>query len=319
MNPGLSPKRVRALRPAHSAPDPWKILGTVEEQERGLSGALRSAATLFLAGAECPFSCVFCDLWRHTTPSSTPVGAIPAQIRQGLDKLSRPPHTLKLYNASNFFDARAVPVEDDEAILELLQAPRRVVVECHPRFVEERALRYTARLSGTLQVALGLETVHPRALRHLGKGASIADFRRAAALLLAAGAEVRVFLLIGAPFIPAAELESSVVESARFARDLGARHISLIPLRGGNGATEELARRDEYTPPTLQQVEGCYDACMRQIEGPVLSLDLWDLDQLSHCPHCYERRRARLLSMNLSGRQEADVVCGCEDSIGVEL
>ena len=38
------------------------------------------ATTIFLAGRECPWRCVMCDLWRETTEADTPPGAIPHQI-----------------------------------------------------------------------------------------------------------------------------------------------------------------------------------------------------------------------------------------------
>ena len=82
------------------------------EEERSLNGVER-AVTVFLAGAECPFTCSFCDLWRWTLDGPTPPGALPTQLERALESLVSPvPHRLKLYNASNFFDRRAVPVED---------------------------------------------------------------------------------------------------------------------------------------------------------------------------------------------------------------
>ncbi|MCB1036985.1 MAG: hypothetical protein KDD47_24370 [Acidobacteria bacterium] len=79
---------MRALRPARPPVDPWRPLGWQLERERTVEGALEPALTVFLAGAECPFTCVFCDLWRHTLEGPTPAGALPAQLSAALEKAS---------------------------------------------------------------------------------------------------------------------------------------------------------------------------------------------------------------------------------------
>ena len=62
-----------------------------------------------------------------------------------------------------------MPAADDAAIAALVAPFRRVVVECHPRRVGARALAFARRLPGRLEVAMGLETVHPEALVRLRK------------------------------------------------------------------------------------------------------------------------------------------------------
>ena len=216
----LDAATVKALRQQKPAIDPWRPLGTLWEHERQPGGAVAPVLTVFLAGAECPFSCVFCDLWRHTLEGPTPRGALPVQLRRALAEAGpiAPEAQVKLYNASNFFDARAVPPEDDEALAALLAPFAQVVVECHPRLVGDRAEQFAAMLgraaaaapgsAGTkprLQVAIGLETVHPEALPRLGKAMSLDDFAAAAARLRAIGAGVRAFVLIGVPYVAAEE------------------------------------------------------------------------------------------------------------------
>jgi radical SAM enzyme (TIGR01210 family) len=288
--------------------DAWAPLGAVEEEEREPDGSLLRAATLFLAGAECPWACVFCDLWRHTIEGATPSGAIPRQIDLALAALRQEPAILKLYNASNFFDPRAVPEEDDAAIAERVRRFARVVVECHPRLVGERAIAFAGRLDGALEVALGLETVDARAMGRLGKGATGDDFERAAGILRGAGVDVRAFLLVGTPWVPAADQIESVVAAALFARDrLGARHVSLIPVRGGNGALERLAAGGAFEPPDLALLERALDACLEATPEEVVTADLWDLERLAACAACFPARRARLELANRSGRPQPPV------------
>ncbi|PYP49157.1 MAG: hypothetical protein DMD39_12500, partial [Gemmatimonadetes bacterium] len=59
-------RRIRSLRPPKPYIDPFKPLGSVLEEERRPNGKIERALTVFLAGAECPFTCSFCDLWRMT-------------------------------------------------------------------------------------------------------------------------------------------------------------------------------------------------------------------------------------------------------------
>jgi radical SAM enzyme (TIGR01210 family) len=298
------------VRPPRPTVDPWSPLGTAEEEERQPDGSIARAATLFLAGAECPWACVFCDLWRYTIEGPTPAGAIPQQIAQGLVALRRAPATIKLYNASNFFDERAVPAADDEAITALVRRFERVVVESHPRLVGARAVSFARRIDGTLEVAMGLETIDQRAAPRLGKGATLEDFTRAADFLDRAAIDVRVFLLVGTPYVPAAEQVDSVARAARFAVDrMGARHVSLIPVRGGNGALESLAAEGLFTPPDLAVLERALDACLDSTCGAVVTADLWDVERLAACSQCSAARRGRLEVANRTGRLQPPIEC----------
>ena len=94
-------RRIRAHRPSKPFVDPFSAHGSVIDAERRPNGDTERALTIFLAGAECPFTCIFCDLWKYTTDTATPPGALPAQIEKTLNTLERPwPERVKLYNAS---------------------------------------------------------------------------------------------------------------------------------------------------------------------------------------------------------------------------
>jgi len=49
--------RIRGLRPPKPLADAWKAHGALVEQERSPTGGIERAVTVFLAGAECPFTC----------------------------------------------------------------------------------------------------------------------------------------------------------------------------------------------------------------------------------------------------------------------
>src|SRR4029078_7928629 len=84
-------RRIRSLRPPKPHVDPYVAHVTVREEERRPDGRIERALTVFLAGAECPFTCSFCDLWRYTIDRPTPPGALVAQLERGRADVPRPP------------------------------------------------------------------------------------------------------------------------------------------------------------------------------------------------------------------------------------
>ena len=261
---------------------------------------MEHAITVFLAGAECPFTCSFCDLWRYTIDGPTPPGALTGQLGTALEGLTAPiPERLKLYNASNFFDRRAVPVEDLPGIAELAQPFAAVTVESHASMVGPAALEFAALLAGRLEVAVGLETIHPVAIQHLNKRLALPRFDRAAAFLLEHDLDLRVFVLLGAPHVPAQESIEWTVRTAEYAASRGARRIALIPVRGGNGELERLQALGEFVPPTLAQLERTLEQCL-SIGSAVVTADVWDIERLPGCETCRPQRVARIRAMNLS-------------------
>jgi len=301
--------RVRGLRPARRRLDPWVPAGVLVEHERGPDGQTAPVVTVFLTGAECPFTCVFCDLWQHTLESPTPPGALPTQLRLALSDAAlraSQPRRIKLYNASNFFEPRAVPSEDLPALAELLRPFEAVTVESHPRLVGETCLAFAERIDGRLEVAMGLETIHPQALMRLNKQTELADFSAAAALLRRAEIGVRAFVLVGAPFVPTEETVAWAVRSAAWALEQGAALVALIPVRSGNGELERLASANAFAPPSLAQLEATLEQSLGL--GMVLA-DLWDAARLPGCTVCHGARVERLARMNLSGRPEPALRC----------
>jgi radical SAM enzyme (TIGR01210 family) len=308
---GSEDHRIRTARPPKTPVDLWQPIDVQQEEELLPDGTRTPALTVFLAGRECPFTCVYCDLWRFTSDLPTPPGAIPAQLRQALERHGAPPSRgmLKLYNSSNFFDSKAVPPVDDAEIAHLAGPFERVVVECHPRLLSPRCLDFADRLEGRLQVAMGLETAHPEALARLNKHTSLRHFERAASFLADADIELRAFVLVGAPFVPLAETVLWVERSVALAFDHGAVHVALVPVRGGPGEMEHLERLGHFTPPTLGQAEEAFERCLA-LEAPgVVTVDTWDLDRFPACSACGALRRERLARMNLSGALEPEILC----------
>jgi radical SAM enzyme (TIGR01210 family) len=309
MGPLAEDRRIRALRPPKRPVDPWQPLGTLVEEERRPGGLRERALTVFLAGSECPFTCSFCDLWRATLDRATPLGALPRQLAlalQGRDPLAL--DRLKLYNASNFFDRRAVPPGDLEALAQLAAPFRAVTVESHARTIDRRARDFAARLSGRLEVAIGLETIEPVAMAHLNKRMDLADFDRAARFLQDSGVDLRVFVLLGVPYTPPGDAVDWCVRSVEYALARGAGLVALIPVRGGNGELERLESAGHFVRPTLAQLEEALERSL-DLGAGVVTADLWDVERLIACPACGPARVARLRRLNATGVRESPVIC----------
>jgi radical SAM enzyme (TIGR01210 family) len=315
--PGTS--QIRSLRPAKQPVAPDRALGHRWDFERGVRTERRRVLTVFLAGAECPFTCLFCDLWQHTLAGPTPVGALPHQLAGALAEADRETDGLgtdsavKLYNASNFFDQRAVPPQDDDA-LALLCAPfSRVTVETHPRLMGDRAERFAAKLDGRLEVAMGLETIHPRVLPRLNKGMKLDDFERAVGWARARGIGVRAFVLVGLPWVPPSEFGLWAARTALYAGSVGVERVSLIPLRLGNGVLDDLAAKGDLGPVRLSHLEEALERSLAEADGDmIVDADLWDTSVLTTCDRCGPARTERLSAANLEQTIGAAVDCNCD-------
>jgi archaeosine synthase beta-subunit len=307
----IDDRRIRSLRPATPAVNPWQAHGAIVDPERRPGGVVEAALTVFLSGAECPFTCSFCDLWRYTFEGPTPAGAIPRQLREVLNTHTRDvttPQRLKLYNASNFFDRRAVPADDVPTIAALAEPFAAVTVESHAQTVGPLALEFKEQLSGRLEVAIGLETIHPVAAPQLNKRLDLPRFERAANYLADNDMDLRVFVLLGAPYIAVEEAIEWTARTVEYAVEKGAAMVAIIPVRGGNGELERLQSLGQFVPPTLRQLEAALDASVA-FGSAVITVDLWDAERLPGCNACRPARIARLGRMNLSGQLERAVHC----------
>ncbi len=306
------------------------------------AGQIVSSLAILLTNKECPWRCLMCDLWKNTLSQTVPVGAIPKQIDYALERLDVRPEQIKLYNSGSFFDSAAIPLADYQAIAERVSFAKQVVVESHPRLVGRKAVFFRDLLHAKhrstilplpkgegrgegewrekpsnveaptryprLEVALGLETVHPEVLPRLNKKFDLDHFAAAARFLRDEGIGLRAFVLVKPPFLNESQAPEWAVKSAEFAFSCGATVVSLIPTRPGNGAMERLMEAGEFSPPRLSTFETALDACL-ELQGRRVFGDTWNLEQFSNCPHCFEPRRARLEELNLTQKARPRIDC----------
>jgi uncharacterized Fe-S cluster-containing MiaB family protein len=148
---------------------------------------------------------------------------------------------------------------------------------------------------------MDLETANPLALDALNKRFTVEEFQSAAAWLRARSIALRVFVLISPPFLMDAEQDAWLTESIDLACVSGASVVALIPTRSGNGAMEALAASGQFSEPALEDIERSFAIGFTAVGGRSrIFVDLWDLSRFALCEACFETRKARLHSINLT-------------------
>ncbi len=231
---------------------------------------------------------------------------------------------MKLYNAGSFFDPRAVPVDDYDGIAAHLAGLARVIVESHPALVGSRVELFREALDrhrsadGTtdLEVAMGLETVHPLRARLPEQTIHGRRFQGGRSRTAATGVR-RCGSSCSSPLrsFQRGEQDDWLIRSIETAFSCGASVVSLIPSRAGNGAMESLAAAGEFREPSSTTSSAASQSASPpdRSRGRVFA-DLWDLKRFATCSACFDARRARLDAMNLeqvvSAAVSACAACG---------
>lgn len=348
-------KFLRSLRGAkqHLASD--RSQGYNIELEPDGTGNLVSCATIFLTGSECRFTCSMCDLWQYTLDTETSPRSLPMQLERSLQEIAseqQDVRCVKLYNASNFFDVMNIPESDLASLATLVRSFERVVVENHPLLFRKASIldavkSFASQLDGALEIAMGLESVHPEAMQLLNKQMTLDDFQSAAKCLRELGISSRAFVLLQPPGDSPDESVEWSVRACEFAWDCGVRHCSIIPTRVASGWLTQIQALNQWQPPTAQQLEQSLKLALRRLHGDtprtgtphssiqnvswdskakdrgrIVTADLWDWGRLNGCCElCRDARRHRMEAMNAqqstdpietNATGQLNVACGCE-------
>lgn len=307
--PVINDHWIVSVRGGKNSVDKRKPYAWLTEKERTAEGKIEDTAIIFLTNSECPFHCLMCDLWKNTTDFPSPAGTIPDQITRALEQLPEARH-LKLYNSGSFFDERAIPESDYKRIASIINHFETVIVESHPRLVNEKCLRFRDMLKPDLQVAMGIETIHPEVLPLLNKNMTPADFRESVKYLKEHDILSRAFVLLRPPFLSESEGIYWAQRSIDFAFDCEAECCTIIPVRGGNGAMELLKEQGFFSPPAIKSLEDVLEYGIALKKGRVFA-DTWDLGLFSSCEKCLGKRTERLEYMNLHQEIAEKVECIC--------
>ena len=288
--------------------DPNKPYAFFVEKERTPEGKIEDVATIFLTNKECPFRCLMCDLWKNTTNETVSIGTISKQVEYALDRLPSSRH-IKLYNSGNFFDKKAIPIKDRDAIIPLLQGFETVLVENHPKLINRDVVKFRDNLKTNLQVAIGLETIHPEVLSLLNKQMILTDFTGAVNYLHTNDILSRAFILLRPPFLNEEEGIFWAEKSIEYAFKAGIECCAIIPTRSGNGALNFLENQGVFHSPNIRSLEKVLDFGISLNKGRVVA-DLWDLEQFSDCSKCFYQRKKQINQMNLEQKIYPSVSCG---------
>ena len=311
-NQEISNQEIVNLRPQRNTLNPEIPYHFLHETEPDATGALKKVNTIFLTGKECSFKCLMCDLWKNTITTPTSKGAIVKQIDYATTRLPNA-EIIKLYNNGNFFDPKAVPPEDHEQIAARLVSYQKVIVENHPTLTNKNCLEFKSKLTTQLEIAMGLETIHPDVLPKLNKQLTPNDFKKAAQFLRANQIDVRAFILLNPPYLTdQKENIEWVIKTVKFAFESGTQCCSIIATRSGNGIMETLEKQGQYTPATLDALEQVFETALKLKQGRIF-VDTWDIRFLSKCPHCFEARKERLEAMNLHQEIYPPITCPYHD------
>ncbi|HKK40992.1 MAG TPA: hypothetical protein VJ963_01195 [Bacteroidales bacterium] len=289
---------------------PGKPYAWLAEKERTASGETEETSIIFLTNRECSFHCLMCDLWKNTTDSASPPGSLAVQIEFALKRLPPAKH-LKLYNSGSFFDERAIAEAEYKEIASLISHFDTVLVESHPRLINEKVLRFRDLLKPSLQVAMGLETVNNRILSMLNKNMTVEDFRRAAVFLRKNNILSRAFILLRPPYLSEEEGIMWAERSIDFAFSSGSECCTVIPVRAGNGVMDYLQSQGFFHPPRISSLEKVTGYGISLGKGRVFA-DLWDLDKFSTCDICFRQRLERLDFMNINQIIPNEINCSCD-------
>ena len=308
----LDNRWIKQQRGPKNRVDPERPYAVVVEKERSKTGIIEDVLTIFLTNHECPFKCLMCDLWKNSTDYSVETVQIVRQIAEAIESFPNT-HHIKIYNSGNFFDTKAVPPAAYKQIASLVSPFQSVIIENHPLLIDERCLNFRDSLTTELEVALGLEIVHPEVLAKLNKGMQLSDLEKALDFLHRAGIFTRVFILLRPPFLSEEEGKFWAKKSIDWSFERGVGCCTVIPTRAGNGAMEWLKQNNYYNPPTLDSLEEVLVYGIEQQKGRVFA-DLWDLELFVSCTKCLEKRRNRLDYMNLNQLIIPPVTCECNRS-----
>ena len=310
-NSTINTKWIVSKRKKKNTVNPQKPYAWLIEKEHSQFGIIVDVGIIFLTNRECPFHCLMCDLWKNTTDEIVPIGAIPNQIKWALNQMPKVKH-LKLYNSGSFFDKKAIPKADYERIALLLADFETVIVESHPKFINEDCLEFKNLLKPKLEIAIGLETVHPELINKLNKKMTLEDFEKSVAFLTKNNINTRAFILLKPPFLSEEEGIYWAEKSIDFAFDAGVECCTVIPVRAGNGALDYLQKTGNFSLPTIQSLETVLEYGIELKKGRIFA-DTWDLDLFSNCDKCLNERIQRITEINLNQEIVKKVICSCDD------
>jgi hypothetical protein len=121
----------------------------------------------------------------------------------------------------------------------------------------------------------------------------------------------RAFILLRPPFLSESEGIYWAERSIEFAFRVGVECCTVIPVRAGNGAMDQLLEKGLFSPPDIRSLEKVLEFGINLHAGRVFA-DVWDIGLFSSCDNCTEKRKNRLIEMSLTQQVTGKISCVCD-------
>ncbi len=156
---------------------------------------------------------------------------------------------VKIYTSGSFLDPEEVPLELRSDVLSSFGPAERILFESRPEFITAENLKDIDPRSA---VAIGLESANEEVLRRcVRKGFTVADYTRAAEVLLDMRMPLRTYLLLKPPYITERAAVQDAIASVHYAAPYS-ESISVNPVNvQRDTVVDMLWRRGNYRPPWL--------------------------------------------------------------------
>lgn len=138
------------------------------------------------------------------------------------------------------------------------------------------------------------------------------DFSKSVKFLTKHDILTRAFILLKPPLLSETEGIFWAERSIDFAFSSGVECCTIIPVRAGNGAMDQLMEKGLFTLPGIHSLEAVLEYGIRLDSGRVFA-DTWDLNLFSSCNKCINERIARLTEINLIQEITEAVKCECNN------
>ena len=263
--------------------------------------------------AECPFTCSFCDLWRCTIDGPD-AGRRAAATDPRRARLARccgeaASGSSSTTPATSSTGARSRP-RTSRASPRSASRSSGVTVESHAGTLgaADARVRPAGSAAGS-RWRSGSRRCIPTALARLNKRLDLDALRsRGGVASPTTGSDLRVFVLLGAPYVPAAEAVEWAVRSGELRG--AARGRGRLDHPGAR--RQRRARAAGRARPVHAAHASPAGAGARRVRGlgpAVVTADLWDAQRLDACHACRPSRLERMRLWNETGVVEPPVAC----------
>ena len=181
-------------------------------------------------------------------------------------------------------------------------------------------MTFAEAIPGRLEVAMGLETIHSGAMEAMNKGMTLEDYDLAVEKCHRFGIDTRAFVLLHPPGVALDESIEWTWKAVAYALKHGVRHVSVIPVRAGNGWIDRLIADGLYQLPNVALVRAFYRSVPKlDWEWPgkaVFEFDLWDWANLKGgCARCLPQWKSHIdkcnRTQNLQPLNDVEFECEC--------